>query len=392
MARRSLRRAGGAQSTVPTAATASRAFHSVGEQGGASLLTILARAASHHTHIRIRTTTEVERLLSADGGGIGGVALRPDRRGATTIRGPVALACGGFVADDELVARHAPDVAPLPYLGPAGAKGDALRLAAGAATRNLAAVTVTALLSQPSHLVVTRAVIAQGGVLVNQRGDRFTDESADSLPLATAIRAQPGKVAYLLFDERIATAVGDVDPFFARVVLPRTSRRASSLGMLSKQLELLESGLARTIETVRATTGADAFGRTRTGGPIGEPYYGIRVTGARRATRGGLAVDTSARVVGDGGRRLGPTPSAAWPRGSLRRGDGDLAGVARCGSWASRRAQPAPIAEEGSRLSSYRGRSCAARRPAPACAEVHDREEDLVDRAVDPGVSPRGPA
>jgi fumarate reductase flavoprotein subunit len=339
------------QSTVPTGGHRIARLHSVGEQGGASLLTILARAASHHTHIRIRTTTEVERLLSADGGGIGGVALRPDRRGATTIRGPVVLACGGFVADDELVARHAPDVAPLPYLGPAGAKGDALRLAAGAATRNLAAVTVTALLSQPSHLVVTRAVIAQGGVLVNQRGDRFTDESADSLALATAIRAQPGKVAYLLFDERIATAVGDVDPFFARVVLPRTSRRASSLGMLSKQLELLESGLARTIETVRATTGADAFGRTRTGGPIGEPYYGIRVTGARRATRGGLAVDTSARVVGDGGAAVPGLYAVGGAAAGItgRGGDGDLAGVeALAGLGLARLAalSLAPIAEE----------------------------------------------
>jgi fumarate reductase flavoprotein subunit len=338
------------QSTSPSGGHRIARLHAVGEQGGASLLATLARAAAHHTHVRIRTTTEVERLVPADGG-VGGVALKPDRRGATIIRGAVVLACGGFVADDELVARHAPDVAGLPYLGPVGAKGDALRLAPGAATRDLDALAVTALLSQPSHLVVTRAVIAQGGILVNQRGDRFADESAQSLPLATAIRAQPGRVAYLLFDERIAAAVGEHDPFFGRVVLPRTSRRASSLKMLAKQLEIPESGLASTIESVNRTTGADGFGRTRAGGTIDEPYYGIRVAGARRAARGGLAVDASARVVDDAGQPIAGLYAVGGAAAGLvgSSGDDGLAGLdALAGLGLARLAvlSLAPIADE----------------------------------------------
>ena len=280
------------QSTTAQGGHGIARLHSVGEQGGASLIAALTRAASHHTHIRVRSATEVDRLVPTDDGGVAGVALRPDRRGTTIVNGPVVLACGGYVGDDELVAKYAPALKELPYLGPAGAKGDALRLTGplGAAVRHGAAGQVTALLAQPSHLAITSAVLAHGAILVNQRGARFTDESQATPALALAVRGQPGRVGYVLFDERIASAVTAHDPFFARVVLPRTSRRAGSIGMLAKQLELPETALRETLD-----------GYTR---GLTEPYYGVRVTGARRAMRGGLAVDAGARVLDASGNAI----------------------------------------------------------------------------------------
>jgi fumarate reductase flavoprotein subunit len=60
--------------------------------------------------------------------------------------------------------------------------------------------------------------------------------------------------------------------------------------MLAKQLELPEATLRETID-----------GYTR---GLAEPYYGVRVTGARRATRGGLAVDAGARVLDASGNAI----------------------------------------------------------------------------------------
>jgi fumarate reductase flavoprotein subunit len=186
-------------------------------------------------------------------------------------------------------------------------------------------------LAQPSHLAVTRTVIDQGGILVDQRGRRFTDESQASLPLALAVRAQPGRVAYLLFDERIAAAVGAHDPFFARVVLPRTSRRASSTKMLAKQLELSEAEVGQTLEVHRGTPEGqlDPFGRRASGGGLGEPLYGIRVTGSRRATLGGLAVDAKARVIDGSGNAIGGLYAVGGAAAGIddRGGDGSVAAV-----------------------------------------------------------------
>ena len=280
------------QSTTATGGHGRARLHSVGEQGGASLATALVRAASRHTHIHLRTGTEVDRLIATDDGGVAGVGLKADRRGTTIVRGPVVLACGGFAGNDELVAEHCPAAKDLPYVAATGSTGDAIRLAGplGASLHNASACAVTPLLAQPSHFAVTRAVLDRGGILVNQRSERFTDETQANLPLALAVRAQLGRIAYLLFDERIATAVGAQDPYFTRVVLPRTARRADSIAMFSKQLEIALPGLTATLEAHARTGSATAPG-------LAEPFYGVRVTGARQATLGGLAVDASAHVL-----------------------------------------------------------------------------------------------
>src|SRR5439155_85450 len=195
----------------------------------------------------------------------------PERRGVgQALGGRVLLACGGFAGDDALVAEHCPAVAPLPFQGGARAIGDGLRLGreAGAATRRLASFLVTPFLATPGQLVLSAPLVALGAVLVNQAGRRFADETAESLLLATAVRAQPGRVAYLLFGERMAAAARAADPFFARVVLPRTGRRGATLEDLAKQFELDAEGLRLTIETFNASlaSGGDSFGRERLAG------------------------------------------------------------------------------------------------------------------------------
>ena len=284
-------------------------LHAPGDQGGASLLAALARAASRHTRVGVRPGLVAERLVRDDAGRVTGLAVRPERRGAgQTLAGPVLLACGGFAASDALVAAHCPAAAGLPYFGWPGSVGEALRLAAeaGAQTRHLDACLVTPLLAMPGALAVTAPLVELGAILVNQAGRRFADETAERLVLATAVRGQPGHVAYLLFDERIATAARTADPFFARIVLPRTGRRAMTLEALSKQFEIDAEALTLTVDTFNGNVelGGDPFGRERFGGPLEPPFHAIRVTGARWRTFGGLAVDRTAHVLDAAGRPI----------------------------------------------------------------------------------------
>ena len=284
-------------------------LHAPGDQGGASLLAALARAASRHTRVGVRPGLVAERLVRDDAGRVTGLAVRPERRGAgQTLAGPVLLACGGFAASDALVAAHCPAAAGLPYFGWPGSVGEALRLGveAGAQTRHLDACLVTPLLAMPGALAVTAPLVELGAILVNQAGRRFADETAERLVLATAVRGQPGHVAYLLFDERIATAARTADPFFARIVLPRTGRRAMTLEVLSKQFEIDAEALTLTVDTFNGNVelGGDPFGRERFGGPLEPPFHAIRVTGARWRTFGGLAVDRTAHVLDAAGRPI----------------------------------------------------------------------------------------
>ena len=301
-------------------------LHVPGPRGGASLVADLTRAAIRHSHITVRTGAVVERLVRDEAGAVQGIAIRGDRRGAShTFSGRVLLASGGFVANDELVATHCPDAAVLPYCGAALATGDGLQLAreAGAGVHRMSACLVTPFLAMPGQLAIGTPLVELGAMLVNQAGRRFADETGEGLGLAITVRAQPGKVAYLLFDERIADAARAADPFFRQVILPRAGRRGSTIPDLSKQLELDAEGLALTIDTFNGNLdlGGDPFGRDRFGGRLEAPFHAIRVTGARLRTLGGLAVDASARVL-DGENRPIPGLYAAGGTAAGLGGDG----------------------------------------------------------------------
>jgi len=263
-------------------------LHACTPHGGASLVTALGRVVARHHRIRVRAATEVTQLLQ-DGGSVTGVGVKPDRRGSPSIAGRVLLACGGFVADDTLVGEHCPGAATLPVLAPPLATGDGLRLAsaAGARTRGLERCELTALFALPAQLEVPVTMIARGATLVNQAGRRFADESLDPLALAEQVRAQPGHVAYLVFDDRIAAEAG-ADPFVEHVVLPRAGRRGGTPADLAKQLELSAEGLE---ETIAARS-------------LQPPLRAIRVTGSRLRTLGGVVVDDHARVLHAAGQPL----------------------------------------------------------------------------------------
>ena len=267
-------------------------LHACGQQGGASLVAALGRVVSRHHRIRVRPGTEVTDLLR-ENGSVTGVAVKPDRRGAPTIAGRVLLSCGGFVADDALVTQHCGGAAALPLLGPTSATGDGLRLAAqvGAGTRDLERCAVTALFALPAQLEVPQRLVELGAILVNQSGRRFSEEAGNPLGLAEQVRSQPGHVAYLVFDDRIATEAG-ADPFIEHVVLPRAGRRGSTPTDLAKQLELDATGLEQAVSE---------SGRT---GALEPPLRAIRVTGARLRTLGGLVVDARARVLDGSGQPI----------------------------------------------------------------------------------------
>lgn len=284
----------------PTSRHSVHRLHACGPQGGSSLVGALARVASRHHRVRVRPGLEVQALLRDDTGAVTGVALLPDRRGTPVMSGRVLLACGGFAGDDALIAEHCGDAATLPHPVPTLAPGTGLRLGlqCGAATRHLDAVEVTPFLAQPTHLPVPASLIELGAILVNQSGRRFAGEDGDPLPLARTVRAQPGHLAYVVFDDRIARQAA-ADPFFEHVVLPRAARRGAALNDLARQLELDAENLALTVENFNANLelGGDPFGRARGGHPLEPGFHAIRVTGARLRTLGGLATDADARVL-----------------------------------------------------------------------------------------------
>lgn len=123
-----------------------------------------------------------------------------EKRYSTTIhiqaRNAVILTTGGFIANGEMVSRHAPEYpwsAGLP-LGTAGCDGSGIEMARslGAATDKMDAISTWRFIAPPSSFF--------GAIAVNANGHRMIDESRYGAALGAAIVDSPRHQAWLLLD------------------------------------------------------------------------------------------------------------------------------------------------------------------------------------------------
>jgi succinate dehydrogenase/fumarate reductase flavoprotein subunit len=157
-------------------------------------------------------------------------------------------------------------------------------------------------------LAPSPSLFAQGAILVNKNGDRFTDETKEP---AYTLPEQPDKVGYILLDGQVAqrfeawpdfisTAPGVAYAYVKdyRRNRPDIFATAPTLDALGDRLGMPPGALEITV----ARHNAEAGGRPR----IGEgPYVTL---GPVRAVfvhaEGGLAVDQQHRVLGPGERPI----------------------------------------------------------------------------------------
>lgn len=304
----------------------------------------------------------VERAAGGAVARVGGLRIaRRDGRHETVAARAVVLACCGFGGAPDLVRRFLPEMAEAPYYGHAGNQGDAVRWgeALGAGLADLGAYQGHAGLAVPQEVLITWAIVMEGGVQVDAEGRRFADETRGYSEQAALVRARPGGVAWILFDEarhRLALAFED----YRRALEAGAIRSAPDIAGLAAATGLPEAALAATLEEVRALARAgsvDRFGRSFAGvAPLEPPFRAVRVTGALFHTQGGLVVDPHGQVL----RREGSPLAGLFAGGGAARG---LSGPGAAGYLSGNGLLSAIV------LGRIAGRSAAeqARGPAPPC-------------------------
>jgi fumarate reductase flavoprotein subunit len=218
----------------------------------------------------------------------------------------LVLACCGFAGDAEMVARYIPEIAPAEFFGHPGNKGDAIRWgsALGASVCDLGAYQGHGGLAAGRNIPILWPVIVEGGFQVNAAGRRFANEALGYSEHAVEVVRQPGGFAWKIYDARLHALMHEFqdyqDAMDARAIV--SAADATSLAAVTG---LPREALEATLDEVAAMTDGRAtcpFGRDFTGRPpLTPPYYAVKVRGALFHTQGGLAVDTSARVLREDG-------------------------------------------------------------------------------------------
>ncbi len=277
-----------------------RRMHTLRERTGTALVTALESAALR-AGATIVCDAQVFELRADHLGRVHGLAYeRPDRSVETLACRMLLLACNGFGGNARMVAELLPQMRSAPFAGHAGNDGSAIAWgrALGARCADLGGYQGHGGWAVPQGVLISWALMMQGGIQVNDRGERFHDETTGYSEAAVEVLAQPGGSAWSVIDERLL-ALGRTFPDFAIAEQATAVRRADDAASLATLIGCPASTLAATLATTRLTP----------------PYFGIRVTGALFHTQGGLDIDADCRVMRDDGT---PLPNLLAAGGAAR--------------------------------------------------------------------------
>ncbi len=212
----------------------------------------------------IRYQTTATDLLFDDEGVISGVRVRlRDGRSENIKAKAVIIASGGFEGNAQMMAKFfGSDAHMLRTLAPGGLnnKGEGITMAlrVGAKASGQWDLFHATLIDPRSNQPDSGNAGFPYGILVNQLGERFTDEGANTVDeiyegIARIVRTQPGGISYLIGDQKLLRV-----PNIDRAI--RTDKKpviADSLQQLGEQLNLPISAFLATVESFNGSIATD---------------------------------------------------------------------------------------------------------------------------------------
>lgn len=277
-------------------------MHAPPSKTGSALMDNLITAAGN-AGVDIVTNAHVRELYASERGEIIGLRIqRPDGSSETLGCQALILACNGYGGNPQLIQQYIPEIAEALYFGHPGNQGDAVLwgLELGAEIRHMSAYQGHGSVATPHGILITWALMMEGGIQVNTDGLRFSNEHQGYSEQAVAVLSQPDGVAWNIYDQRLHELGMNFEDYRNAWNLGAI-KTAEDIGSLAVELGLAEMALQQTMETVEAYTKGvqhDPIGRDFTGKPtLSPPYFAVKVTGALFHTQGGLVIDSQARVL-----------------------------------------------------------------------------------------------
>lgn len=273
---------------------------------GEEIIAMLMDAVSE-ADVDIVTRSTVRDLIVDDQHSIVGVVC-------DTPEGEVAIGCdalilasSGYGANKDLIARFIPEMTKSVYHGSENHRGDAVLWgeALGAEIADLGAYqgvgTHTAFGFGLPH-----TVMIEGGFKVNAHGRRYEDELTNLSRQAIELMAQPGRVAWIVYDRRIHEKAASLFGEYRRNAdVIADAYAADTIKALAVKTKIDPGGLQNAFEDVTAAVLSSApcpLGRVfDAGAKLEPPFFAVKVTGALYHTQGGLCIDETARVRRAGG-------------------------------------------------------------------------------------------
>lgn len=283
--------------------------------GGRGLISKLAQAVEGSGRVTVLMSTPVVGLIE-ENGEVAGVYADSPEKGRIALRAEnTVLATGGFAANKEMLREYMPEISHAYLDAAVRADGEGIKWGRelGAATANMGSYSGSGLYGVDYRAEIDPFILYRGGILVNQKGERFVNEHTGGSELAPHVLAQPGFYAYLVFDSANAALTPDIPDYIEKDVLDV----AGSIEELAALLEIEPQKLRSTVDDYVSSfaAGQDRFNRALLPESFEPPFYAVKVTSAIYQTQGGLVTDIAGHVLRPDGsliKGLLACGGAAW--------------------------------------------------------------------------------
>ena len=287
-------------------------MHCVPEKTGAGLMSRL-QLATAKAEVPILTQALVRELWQDAQGRITGVGFqRPNGEVEYLSCDVLILACNGFGGNQAMVHELLPEMREATFAGHAGNDGSAITWGKtlGARMADLGGYQGHGSWAVPQGALISWALMMEGGIQVNALGQRFHDETQGYSEAAVKVLAQPGGVAWNVFDEPLLNLARGF-PDFCDAEKAGAVKPCADLAALAALMGCDTAVLAMTLQqTAGGVESNRSFKRALTA-----PFYAVKVTGALFHTQGGLDIDARCRVLREDGT---PLPNLLAAGGAAR--------------------------------------------------------------------------
>ena len=277
-----------------------RRMHTLPQRTGAALVAALDAVATRAGATLLTDALVHQLVCNADGQVIGLGFRRPDGSDEWLACQTLLLASNGFGGNPAMVQDWLPEMQHATYAGHGGNDGSAIAWGRqlGARLADLGGYQGHASWAVPHGVLISWALMVEGGIQVNREGRRFHDETAGYSEASVQVLAQPDGVAWNVFDDRLL-ALGRSFPDFVQAEAAGAVRSAADVAALAGIIGCDAAVLASTLAGTR----------------LQAPWFAIRVTGALFHTQGGLDIDAQCRVLREDGT---PLPNLLAAGGAAR--------------------------------------------------------------------------
>jgi len=265
---------------------------------GAYLVKTLTAGLEAEGKIDLRMNNEATELV-VDNGKVVGVKVTSPEGDYTVNAKAVILATGGFGADLERVAAYQPSLDGFVTTNAPGVTGDGIDMAVaiGAATVDMEQIQIHPSVYTETSALITEGIRGDGAILVNQKGERFTDELGTRDVVSAAELAQEGGYAYTIVDQKMMDASSTYNGYFTKGF----AVKGETYEELAAAVGMDAAVFTKTMEDWNASVAAqkdEAFGRMSFANALDTaPYYAIKVAPGIHHTMGGLKINTKTEVL-----------------------------------------------------------------------------------------------